>query len=148
MLALLQATVPGAFTYKDISELVAGAVVFGSVVIGGYRLGGVTTRMEFTEKNAVDAVKDVLSKLDKIGEFIDHSMQLRQEWGVRAAKWDACDDEHDSRLNEHAKTLELIRERTHTLGQSIQSAVNSHALLEQRVGQMDRRTGETDRRHE
>ena len=146
MLALQVATTPP-FTLKDISELVAAAVVFGTVVIGGYRLGGVTTRMEFTERAAVDAVKDVLAKLDKIGEFIDHSMTFRQEWGVRAARWDACDEEHDSRLNEHAKVLELIRDRTHQLGQSIQNAVNSHALLEQRVGQIDRRSGESDRRH-
>ena len=139
---------PPPMAFKDLAALVASAVVFGSVVIGGYRLGGVTTRMEFTEKNAVDAVNVVLGKLDKIGEFIDRSMQLRQEWTAKAANWDACDKEHDERLKDHAKTLDTLRERTHSLSQSIQTAMNAHELLDQRVGQMDRRSGDPDRRHE
>ena len=151
---LLQLAAPAAvqppppMLFKDVAELVAAAMVFGSVVIGGYRLGGVTTRMEFTEKNAVDAVNVVLEKLDKIGEFIDRSMQLRMEWSAKATTWDACDREHDERLKDHAKVLDVLRERTHTLSQSIQVAMNAHELLDQRVGQIDRRSGEPDRRHE
>ena len=148
LLLQLAATQPPPMAFKDFAAIFAAAVVFGTVVIGGYRLGGVTTRMEFTEKNAVDAVNVVFEKLDKIGEFVDRSMTLRQEWGVRAANWDACDKEHDERLKDHARTLDVLRERTHTLSQSIQTAMNAHELLDQRVGQIDRRSGETDRRHE
>ena len=135
-------------TFKDVAELLSAAVVFATVMVGGYRLGGVTTRMEFTERNAVDAVNVVLEKLDKIGEFIDQSMQLRQEWIAKATKWDACDRDHDERLKDHSRVLETLRERTHSLGQSVQNAMTAHALLDQRVEHNERRSGEPDRRHE